>query len=242
MRFDDYASDFYHYMVTEGGLTPKTSHDYISRLRFLATSYDINDALTKDAVTDILAKEQVRQKQESRRVYSSRKAISDFSAGLNKFLAFLRSDYHKRMEDSIISEINKIEQSASLKETEKREIVLSRIGQGHFRKDLIRYWGGCAVSGFPSTWMLVASHIKPWRASDNEERLDVYNGLLLLPNLDKLFDRGYISFNMKGHAIYSKLLSKEERQLLRLPDNMRLSRLSDQHKPYLRYHNEFCLL
>ena len=30
------------------------------------------------------------------------------------------------------------------------------------------------------------SHIKPWRDADNQERLDAYNGLLLLPNYDKL--------------------------------------------------------
>ena len=48
------------------------------------------------------------------------------------------------------------------------------------------------MSGITSTWILIASHIKPWRVSNNNERLDVYNGLLLLPNLDKLFDKGYI--------------------------------------------------
>lgn len=57
------------------------------------------------------------------------------------------SDYHKRIEDSIISDINQIEKSSSLKETEKKALVLSRVGQGVFRKELIRYWGCCAVSG-----------------------------------------------------------------------------------------------
>lgn len=240
MIFDDYISDFYHYMVNEGNLTPKTSHDYISRLRFLTKRYVIDDDLTKEKIDEILKTE--KNLIDTRSVYGSKKAISDFSAGLNKFLAFVASDYHKRIEDSILSEILKIEKTETLKETEKKAIVLSRIGQGNFRKDLIKYWGCCSVSGFPSTWMLVASHIKPWRVSNNKERLDVYNGLLLLPNLDKLFDKGYISFDSKGHIIYSNLLSKEDKKTLSLTDDLNLSQLSPKHIPYLKYHNDNCLL
>lgn len=183
MRFDDYISDFYQYMVTEGGLAVKTSHDYISRLRFLATQYELNDNLTESVVKEILNTE--KEKRQYRDVYNSRKSISDFSAGLYKFLDFIKSDYHKRIEDSIISEIVKIEKSQSLKDTEKKAIVLSRIGQGTFRKELINYWGCCSVSGITSTWILIASHIKPWRVSNNNERLDVYNGLLSLVSTKK---------------------------------------------------------
>ena len=240
MQFDDFISDFYHYMISEGNLTPKTSHDYISRLKFLTNDYDINENLTKEIIREILNSEETLRK--TRSVYVSRKAISDFSAGLNKFLAFIKSDYHKRIEDSIIKEITQIENSNSLKDTEKKAIVLSRIGQGYFRKELINYWGCCSVSSFPSTWMLVASHIKPWRNSNNEERLDVYNGLLLLPNLDKLFDKGYMSFDASGHVIYSKLLSKEDKRILHLPDDLKLRTISPNHLPYLKYHNDYCLL
>ncbi|SFO80192.1 HNH endonuclease [Prevotella sp. tf2-5] len=240
MRFDDYISDFYQYMVTEGGLAVKTSHDYISRLRFLATQYELNDNLTESVVKEILNTE--KEKRQYRDVYNSRKSISDFSAGLYKFLDFIKSDYHKRIEDSIISEIVKIEKSQSLKDTEKKAIVLSRIGQGTFRKELINYWGCCSVSGITSTWILIASHIKPWRVSNNNERLDVYNGLLLLPNLDKLFDKGYISFNTNGQVIYSKYLSMDDKKTLHLTDDLKLSKVNPNHIPYLKYHNNFCLL
>ncbi len=83
MRFDDYISDFYQYMVTEGGLAVKTSHDYISRLRFLATQYELNDNLTESVVKEILNTE--KEKRQYRDVYNSQKSISDFSAGLYKF-------------------------------------------------------------------------------------------------------------------------------------------------------------
>jgi len=240
MQFDDYISDFYHYMVTEGRLAQKTSHDYISRLKFLAANYVIDESLTDEVVKEILSAEE--EKRKVRNVYTSRKAISDFSAGLNKFLAFINSDYYKRLHDSIINEIIQIEKSDTLQETEKKSLVLSKIGQGRFRNDLIKYWGCCSVTGFSSTWMLVASHIKPWRDSNNSERLNVYNGLLLLPNLDKLFDKGYISFNLSGHVIYSNLLSKDDRRILFLQDDMKLLRVEAHHIPFLKYHNENCLL
>jgi len=240
MKFDDYISDFYHFMITEGNLAAKTSHDYISRLRFLSDQYEIDDNLTVSTVKEILSSE--KERQQSRSVYSSRKALSDFSACLYKFLAFVNSDYHKRIEDSILSEITKIEKSPVLKETQKKAIILSRIGQGTFRKGLINYWQCCSVSGFTSTWILIASHIKPWRVSDNNERLDVFNGLLLLPNLDKLFDKGYMSFDANGRVIYSKLLNAEDKKTLHLTDDLKLRMISPNHVPYLKYHNENCLL
>lgn len=74
-----------------------------------------------------------------------------------------------------------------LSETEKDSIIKARIGQGIFRQQLIQLWGGCSVTGFKNEKFLKASHIKPWRDSSNQERLDKYNGLLLVPNLDRSF-------------------------------------------------------
>lgn len=75
-------------------------------------------------------------------------------------------------------------------ETERTGLVTSRVGQGQYRQDLIRKWGGkCAVTGFDKLELLIASHIVPWKDSTNIERLDVENGILLSPNLDALFDQ-----------------------------------------------------
>lgn len=181
-------------------------------------------------------------KRQERSVYTSKKSLSDFRAGLNKFLAFINSDYHKRIADSIITEIKAVENDNTIKMTEKDSIVKSRIGQGIFRKGLIEYWHGCAISQCPLTWMLIASHIKPWRDADNQERLDPYNGLLLLPNYDKLFDLGYISFNSKGKIMYSRLLDKFDRETIGLTNNLHLVKLEEQHLKYLKYHNDNCFL
>jgi predicted restriction endonuclease len=89
---------------------------------------------------------------------------------------------------------------------------------------------------------LIASHIKPWKKSSNAERLSVYNGLLLLPNYDKLFDKGYISFDRQGKIIYSRFFPESERRLLGMDNNVHLIHVESQHEVFLKYHNEFCLM
>jgi len=81
----------------------------------------------------------------------------------------------------------------------------------------------------------VASHIKPWRASDDKERLDGYNGILLLPNLDKAFDLGYISFTNKGEIKTSEFI--ESPKTLGIKKNMKID-VANQHQEYLAYHRE----
>lgn len=239
-KYTDLQADFYHYMVKFGGITKKTSGDYVTRMKFLAHDYSLDETLTKEKIDEILRQEDLKRQERS--VYTSKKSLSDFRAGLNKFLAFINSDYHKRIADSIITEIKTVENDNTIKMTEKDSIVKSRIGQGIFRKGLIEYWHGCAISQCPLTWMLIASHIKPWRDADNQERLDPYNGLLLLPNYDKLFDLGYISFNSKGKIMYSRLLDKFDRETIGLTNNLHLVKLEEQHLKYLKYHNDNCFL
>lgn len=239
-KYMDLQADFYHYMVEFGGIAKKTSCDYVTRMKFLAHDYSLDETLTQEKIDEILRQEDL--KRQERTVYTSKKSLSDFRAGLNKFLAFVNSDYHKRMEDSILTEIKAVENDNNIKATEKDSIVKSRIGQGIFRNELIEYWHGCAISQCPFIWMLIASHIKPWRDADNQERLDTYNGLLLLPNYDKLFDLGYISFTQMGKIMYSRLLDKFDREAIGLTSDLHLVKLENQHLKYLKYHNENCFL
>lgn len=238
--FWNIQSDFYHYMVSYGGITKKTSADYVTRLKFLASFYRIDETLTEENVEYILQQENIRRQQRTK--YTTRHAITDFRSGLHKFLDFLKSDFRKQYEESILNEIKNVDTDNELSPTEKESIVKSRIGQGVFRKNLIEFWHGCAISHCPVTDILVASHIKPWRDSSNYERLDVFNGLLLLPNYDKLFDLGYMTFTTKGKAVYSKLLFQKDLKLLGLTKSLSLSQLTDNHKTYLAYHNEHCFM
>ena len=98
----------------------------------------------------------------------------------------------------------------SMKETERTALIKSRVGQGVFRKQLLeKYNNSCIITGINEAKLLIASHIKPWAVSTNEERLSSENGLLLSPTFDKIFDCGLISFADTGKIIISSQLSKD---------------------------------
>lgn len=122
--------------------------------------------------------------------------------------------------------------------TSRTSVIASRVGQDDFRKDLIRMWRGCAVTGCKVPAALRASHIKPWAACDSRERLDSLNGLLLVATLDALFDVGLISFEDNGALLISALLPPEELPILGLAPEMRLRKVNSAHAPYLAYHRE----
>lgn len=154
-----------------------------------------------------------------------------YSSALNKYAEFLLEGFDSDIETDLESIIS--QESSS--DTEKATLLKTRIGQGSFRQKLISLWGSCAVTGYKDTAMLVASHIKPWRVSSNAERLDAYNGLLLLPTLDKAFDAGLISFENEGNIIISPLLQSPE--LLGISKSMSVS-LHSQNIVYMEFHRE----
>lgn len=79
--------------------------------------------------------------------------------------------------------------------TFRDQIVKARRGQGVFRSNVLLTEEHCRVTGVNDARHLRASHIKPWKTSTDSERLSGYNGLLLSPHIDHLFDKGYISFS-----------------------------------------------
>lgn len=86
-------------------------------------------------------------------------------------------------------------------ETTRLALFNARVGQGVFRDRVLRQEPRCRVTGTTDPSLLVASHIKSWKTSDNEERLSGANGLMLAPHVDRLFDRGYISFSNRGDLL-----------------------------------------
>ena len=73
--------------------------------------------------------------------------------------------------------------------TEKIVKQKIRIGQSAFRNDLLKSLKKCPITQIDEKRLLIASHIKPWIHSNNEERLNPNNGFLLSPLYDKLFDK-----------------------------------------------------
>jgi predicted restriction endonuclease len=154
-----------------------------------------------------------------------------YSAAIKSYRSFLCDVTQVEVQQ----DIDNIILDKTIPDTQKAMMVNTRIGQGRFRDDLIAYWQGCAITRYQNKSFLIASHIKPWAQSDNTERLDPYNGLLLLANIDKAFDLGYVSFNEKGRILISDYL--EDYTTLGLDKDMSVL-LSSKHQDYLAYHRE----
>lgn len=145
---------------------------------------------------------------------------------------------------SIIEKIERdqesaIESSLSLDETQKMDLIQSRRGQGKFRASVAAIETACRVTSVTDPALLVASHIKPWRSCETgTERLDGNNGLLLTPNIDRLFDRGLIAFTDVGDVLISPKLGKDSLRNLGLEDlgERNVGRFSPKQSSYLEYH------
>jgi hypothetical protein len=132
-------------------------------------------------------------------------------------------------------------QTAALpRATEAERLVIQRVGQDVFRQGLLDYWEGrCAITGLAVPELLRASHIKPWADCQTDtERLDVFNGLLLAPNLDAAFDRGFITVADDGEVMVSPRLSNADRALLSITPGLRLAALAAGHRSYLPWHRD----
>ena len=143
-------------------------------------------------------------------------------------------------ENSSDSYIASIASDISIPETERTAIVQSRIGQGQFRKQLMdKYHGSCVITGINHPKLLVASHIKPWSASSNMERLQVDNGLLLSATYDRLFDSGLITFDKTGKIYLSSLIGVENEKKLHLQTGIQYPLLvTKQMQQFLEYHSD----
>ncbi len=122
--------------------------------------------------------------------------------------------------------------------TDAERLVVQRLGQDLFRRALLDYWRGrCCVTGLAVPELLRASHIKPWALCDSDdERLDVFNGLLLAPHLDALFDGGWVSFDDAGELLVSTTLPHEALALFNLQRSLRVDYQTSQHLRYMAFH------
>jgi putative restriction endonuclease len=127
----------------------------------------------------------------------------------------------------------------SLAETEREQIIKARLGQGSFREQLMDFWHRkCAVTEVDHPSVLVASHIKPWRVATNKERTDPFNGLLLLTQYDKLFDRGLITFDQQGSIQISKAFPESLWSRSGIAPHARIGQLTTNHLDYLGFHRK----
>ena len=182
------------------------------------------------------------------------KSSSIFGNWPNKYLTEA-SDISKKSEDMVreIDLLNKSDdeleklapkQLKKLYETSTTKMGKFRVGQHIFRNNvMVRAKSKCEITGVMDKRVLIASHIVAWKdCKSGEDRLDGNNGLLLTPNLDKLFDRGVISFDNDGNMLVNtddnekllrKLLTDGANGIIRL-----LNELNEEQKIFLAKHRK----
>jgi putative restriction endonuclease len=131
-----------------------------------------------------------------------------------------------------------IEGRTDIGATVKRQLVNSRRGQGIFKANVRLNERCCRLTGETDPRLLVASHIKPWKDSSDREKLDGCNGLLLSPHVDRLFDKGLISFQDDGEVLVSFKLETKTLERWGLKQVTNVGAFSTAQKEYLAYHRD----
>lgn len=83
--------------------------------------------------------------------------------------------------------------------------------------------------------ILIASHIKPFIESNEDEAYDPNNGILLSRNIDSLFDLGYVTFSDNGEIIFATHLKQDVKDFISnysLDDRF----INPKRLEYLEYH------
>jgi len=161
-----------------------------------------------------------------------------YSNALKQFRYFSCESMSRNDEEQRIE--NEISNSNELTITEKQMIIHARVGQGKYRANLLeKYENQCIVTGIDKAQLLIASHIKPWSVCDNAERIDTENGLLLCPNIDRLFDYGLLTFCDNGKVEISSFVGEANIKRMHLDTDLIVDlRATKRLLLYLEYHRD----
>ena len=188
-----------------------------------ALRYVMNSANSKKISIDI--------KEKAYQIYFARQDIPNS-------LLQVQSDKSLAEQILIDTELGLIEENSQLSKEEKLALIKIRFGQSSYRSNLINLWGGCSITGCENVNILIASHIKPYRDCNRVERYDKFNGLLLTPNYDKLFDSYLISFDNEGKILISENLSSGDLIKLNISKHDKIRILQSEHLNYLKHHRK----
>jgi putative restriction endonuclease len=170
-----------------------------------------------------------------------KQALSSMSSGASEALIEVALPAIQDWEDQ---QQHQIEETVAIPETTRQALVQARIGQGKFKQQVSLLERACRITKVDNPTHLIASHIKPWRESDNEERLSGANGLLLTPSIDHLFDRGFISFEDNGELITSPISDAISLNRMGVDTNhvINVGNFNIDQKYFLDYHRREILL
>ena len=218
--------DFYHLLIDQKGLSKATASKYDLVIRNRIAEWLPSYEVPKNSIEF----EALKQSIFSLDIYKERNHIGNnmYSSALNHYGNYLKE--YDVYDQSIFNEEKTFTADAE-------KLIKVRLLQNKFRKKLFELYPYCAVTGYKNSQFLIASHIKPWSKSENKEKIDGYNGLLLTPNFDRLFDRGFISFDQKGNTLLSHKLAKADVEFLNIPSKSCLE-FNSSHQYYLEFHRD----
>lgn len=121
----------------------------------------------------------------------------------------------------------------------KAERKPARDGQTKYRQALFAQFRHCPFTQIDDISLLIASHIKPWAICNKEEKTDINNGIMLSPLFDKLFDKGYISFENDGTIKISNWLSPTNQARIDFSYDANDLHLGALRNSYLEYHRKY---
>ena len=133
--------------------------------------------------------------------------------------------------------------SLEVENTSRIVLQTIRVGQEKFRRKLLSELSFCPITGISDPRILLASHIKPWRVSDNNERLDKNNGFIFSATIDKIFDIGLITFDNDKKMLISKSLTSENVKSIGIEHRKVYEKLPLENRmEYLAYHRNVVFL
>jgi putative restriction endonuclease len=170
-------------------------------------------------------------------------AVSEpMAAVLRQLLAAQLEDIEAQIRTAVGSELaddwaeTMIRQRSDIAAADKQQLIRARRGQGAFRRSLEKIERACRLTGLLDRRHLRASHIKPWSVSEDNEKLDGCNGLLLSPHVANLFARGYISFADTGELLVSRHLNPAVLKSWQLSAPRNVGAFKPRQRIYLDYH------
>lgn len=177
--------------------------------------------------------------------YPDAKAFDEWQAGIRGVLYRDIDKRFKKIDTAMYSvidyDVKKLlpeDSECDVAATETEVLSRVRIYQNKYRKALLGLLKKCPITGISDKRLLVASHIKPWCLSSNEERLDVFNGFILSPLYDKLFDQGLITFTPEKKILYSSTLSEETLSIIKVENDYCEDIPVANREKYIAFHNE----
>lgn len=136
----------------------------------------------------------------------------------------------------VLEDLHRIEDDKSVPETQRLQLAKARVGQGLFRKRVLLLDQACRVTGVNDKRLLIASHIKAWKQSSNAERVNGYNGVLLSPHVDALFDDHLITFEDHGKIHVHMSLTEDVLARWAIDTSKGVERFRPEQADFLKHH------